>query len=63
MTTTEVKRSKSPILTRILMSKKKRRRPAKSTDAQEQLDNSFEQPRTLETSIDESVQSVSCFKF
>uniref|UniRef100_A0A0R3RSC9 Muscular LMNA interacting protein n=1 Tax=Elaeophora elaphi TaxID=1147741 RepID=A0A0R3RSC9_9BILA len=57
VTTPEMKRSKSPILMRLLTSKKKRRHPECPTDAQEQLDNSFEQPRAIEASTDQSLQS------
>ncbi|VDM07855.1 unnamed protein product [Wuchereria bancrofti] len=53
--TPKMKRSKSPILLRLLMSKKKPHSSKSFTDAQEQLDKSFEQPRVLET--DQSLQS------
>ncbi|KAK6112383.1 hypothetical protein QQG55_47475 [Brugia pahangi] len=53
--TPKMKRSKSPILLRLLMSKKKLHPSTSFTDAQEQLDKSFEQPRALET--DQSLQS------
>ncbi|VDK80279.1 unnamed protein product, partial [Onchocerca ochengi] len=58
MVTSEMKRSKSPILKRLLMKKKKRPHSTSSADIQRQLDNSFEQPRALETSIEQSLQSV-----
>ncbi|OZC08087.1 hypothetical protein X798_04878 [Onchocerca flexuosa] len=57
MVTSEMKRSKSPILKRLLMKKKKRPHSTSSADIQRQLDYSFEQPRALETSIEQSFQS------
>ncbi|EFO27769.1 hypothetical protein LOAG_00718 [Loa loa] len=53
--TPEMKRSKSPILLRLLTSKKKR--CPSTSSAQEQVDNSFEQPRALETNSGQSLQS------
>lgn len=60
--TPEMKRSKSPILVRLLMGKKKRQHSTSSIDKQKQLDNSIEQPRTLELNTDQSLQSVGYFK-
>ncbi|CAG9538768.1 unnamed protein product [Cercopithifilaria johnstoni] len=51
----EMKRSKLPFFMRLF--KKKRRHSTSPTDAQKQLDNSFEQPRALETNIDQSIHS------
>ncbi|KAL3990235.1 hypothetical protein ACH3XW_30925 [Acanthocheilonema viteae] len=55
--TPEMKRSKSPILMRLLMNKRKRCHSTSPTAAQKQSDSSFEQPRALETNVDQSLQS------
>ncbi|KAM3728565.1 Guanylate kinase [Dirofilaria immitis] len=57
MVTPEMKQPKSPILARLLMSKKKRRHSTSSDDTQGQLDNCFEQPRVLENNTEQILQS------
>uniref|UniRef100_A0A915PYX8 Uncharacterized protein n=1 Tax=Setaria digitata TaxID=48799 RepID=A0A915PYX8_9BILA len=54
--TPEMKRSKSPILIRLLMSKKKRL-SSESPDVDGQADNSFERPRSLGAGAEQSFQS------